>query len=78
MTLDTEKVPIYIPLLNEGSPTLRPTLGEVVEDSVFRVLSCEDYDPEDEEWEFPPGKIVRCVTVVKEGRAILVATEEYR
>ncbi len=51
---------IYISLLNEGVAVWRPTLGEHVRDSVYRVLPTQDYDLETEDWEFPPGSIVRC------------------
>ncbi len=29
-------------------------------DGNYKVLGYKDYDPEDEEWEFPPGSIVQC------------------
>ncbi len=73
----TEKVCIYIPLLGEGVPVLRPTLGQVIKDDIFKVLPTEDYDPEDEHWQFPPGKIVRCIRKIRDGNEILVATAEY-
>ncbi len=51
---------IYIQLLDEGTLVWRPTVGEYVQDFVYRVLPTEDYNPENEEWEFLPGHIVRC------------------
>jgi hypothetical protein len=58
---------IYIQLLNEGSTAYRPTQGELISDDTFRVLPTENYDPEDEEWEFLPGDIVKCVLEEKSG-----------
>ena len=52
---------IYIPLLEEGTPTARPTQAEELVDGTYKVLLPEDgYNPEDEVWEFLPGTIVRC------------------
>ena len=69
---------IYIKLLDENVFVLRPTQGKLVGDMVFEILSTEDYDPEDEHWEFPPGKLVRCAKKFNGslGREILVAIEE--
>lgn len=66
---------IYIPLLEEGVPVVRPTRGTRLGDRVFRVLPVSDYDPETELWEFPPSSIVRCVLERHEGEEILVARE---
>jgi hypothetical protein len=49
---------IYIPLLGEGTPVVRPTQGEIVNENLFRVLPTENYDPEDEQWMFLPGTLV--------------------
>lgn len=51
---------IYINLLNEGSPCCRPTQGIWVSEMTYRVLPTENYDPDDEHWEFPPGSVVEC------------------
>ena len=51
---------IYIPLLNEGTDVWRPAYGLQVGEQTYVVLLSSDYDPEDEEWEFPPGNIVVC------------------
>lgn len=52
-------IKIYIELLEEGTPTWRPTNAEKISEDLYRVLTIDDYDPEDEIWEFPPGSIVR-------------------
>ena len=68
-------VRIYIPLLNEGTPVIRPTNGEQIEQDVFRVLPAAH--SETEEWQFPPGTLVRCAKEVWSGRERLVAKEIY-
>jgi hypothetical protein len=51
---------IYIKLLEEGTDVWRPTLGEFIKDSIYKVLPTDGYDPDLEEWEFIPGAIVIC------------------
>jgi hypothetical protein len=73
---------IYIRLLNEGTDVWRPTLGEKIEDNVYKILPKDDYDPELEEWEFIPGTIVKCELQKKfdrgEPEEVLVAVEKHR
>jgi hypothetical protein len=64
---------IYIPLLNEGVPVVRPTRGNALGNGKFLVLETADYDRETEAWEFPPGSVVSCVLESHNGRDILVA-----
>jgi hypothetical protein len=73
MVLGTNKIKIYIPLLDEGIKVSRPTLAEEVGQGRYKVLPTDDYDPEDEVWEFPPGSIVTCISEVKDGETILTA-----
>lgn len=51
---------IYIELLDEGTPTWRPTQGVDMGNGVFLVLPTNDYDPDDETWAFLPGSQVFC------------------
>jgi hypothetical protein len=77
--LATQRSVIYIQLLDEGTAVWRPTEGEMVADMVFKVLPTENYDPEDEHWEFPPGTIVRCKKQIKhnqEAQEVLIAVEK--
>jgi hypothetical protein len=69
----TDAVEIFVPLLNEGTDVLRPTTGLVLEPNLVRVRATPDYDPAVEEWEFPPGSKVRCVSEVRDHRNVLVA-----
>ena len=73
MALSTDTVEIYVPLLNEGTDVLCPTKGLVIRPNIIQVIATADYDPTIEEWEFPPGCTVRCVTESKGGRTLLVA-----
>ena len=68
---------IFIPLLDEGVPVIRPTSGKKLGDGIFRVLPTENYNPTTETWAFPPGTIVRCVKEVWEGNEVLVAKDQY-
>lgn len=58
---------VYVQLLNEGTPTYRPTQAEEVGEGIYRLLPTDNYDPEDEEWEFLPGALVRCVLEMRSG-----------
>ena len=69
----TDTVEIYIPLLNEGTDVLRPTRAIVLGPDVVQVLTTTDYDPAIEEWQFPPGSRVRCVSEFRGNRQLLVA-----
>jgi hypothetical protein len=53
-----EKLDIYVPLLNEGTYVSRPTTGIVLAPGIVRLEATPNYDPTDEEWEFPPGAVV--------------------
>jgi hypothetical protein len=48
---------IYMQLVDEAVEVWRPVEATVMSDNIFRV---EGPVPADEEWEFPPGSIVRC------------------
>lgn len=67
---------IYIPLLDEGVSVVRPTQAEWVKDDIFKVLPTDDYDPDNEHWQFPPGTLVICEPEIREDKALLVAQEE--
>ncbi|GAA4752525.1 hypothetical protein GCM10023264_19320 [Sphingomonas daechungensis] len=48
---------IYMPLLNEGVDVWRPVEATALTADTYRV---EGDVPDDEEWAFDPGSIVRC------------------
>lgn len=50
---------IYVQLLDEGTPTARPTQAIDLGNGFYKLLPTPNYDPEDEKWEFLPGSTVR-------------------
>lgn len=54
-----DMVKIFIPLLEEGTPTIRPTQAISLGQDRYKILATPDYDPEDEVWAFLPGTVVR-------------------
>jgi hypothetical protein len=75
MASSTNVIELYIPLLNEGTDVLRPTTGLLLGHNIVQVLATVDYDPGVEEWEFPPGSKVKCISETKGGRKLLVARQ---
>ena len=75
MDSPTKTVELYVSLINEGTDVLRPTRGVRLSNEVVKILAAPDYDPAIEEWEFPPGSEVRCVSEGRGGRLLLVARE---
>lgn len=74
MTLET--VEVWVPLLNEGTVVSRPTKAERIDQERYRILPTPDYDPEDEEWEYPPGTVVRCrLDSSEDGSTYLLAVQ---
>ena len=59
MTID-KNVEIYVPLLDEGTPTVRSTQAISLGNDLYKILPAPDYNPKDEKWEFLPGSIVQC------------------
>lgn len=71
--MDSRTDTIYIELLDEGTTVCRPTTGVALGGDVYRVQATPNYDPDDEQWEFVPGTIVKCEREVRSGGSILVA-----
>ena len=63
---------IYVSLLEENIPVRRPVLAELVRDGVYRILD-QEYDPDIETWEFPPGTEVLCQQIQGSAGPILAA-----
>ena len=51
---------IYIPLLDEGTSVWRPAPAWKIDRDTYIVLRPDDYDPDNEHWQFPPGCVVVC------------------
>jgi hypothetical protein len=73
MASSTNVRTVYIPLLSEGTLVVRPTQAIGLGGNVYQVLPTSDYDPNDEEWEFPPGTSVECELETWSGQDVLVA-----
>ena len=66
---------VYVRLLGEGTMVYRPTIGMLQREDVYRLSATAGYDVEDENWEFPPGTLVRCALRLLDDEARLVAVE---
>jgi len=68
-------VEVYVPLLDEGTPTIRGTQAIPLGGDLYRILPTPDYDPEDETWEFLPNSVVRCIRMTDSKESYLQAIE---
>jgi hypothetical protein len=62
-TMATNKVTIYVRLLDEGTEVSRPTEALDLGNGLLKLLPSPDYNSHDfehETWEFLPGSVVRC------------------
>ncbi len=66
MNAPNEPQTIYVYLLNEGTDAWAPAKGERVGADTFRLLPPQ---PRDEDWQFPPGSVVRVETQQKRKKA---------
>lgn len=69
----TAKTQVYVRLLDEGVAVSRPACGIPLREGVFRLEATEEYDPDDEVWEYPPGTVVRCEVTDIGGERVLLA-----
>ncbi len=75
-TRDTDHtVEVYVRLLNEGTETYRPARGLDLGNGLFRLTSATPYDPDDEDWEFPPDSVVALAPRKDENGSYLVAVD---
>jgi hypothetical protein len=56
----TNKVKIYVRLIDEGTEVSRPTEALDLGNGLLELLPTPDYDSEGETWEFGPASVVRC------------------
>lgn len=76
-TMERDIATVYVNLLDEGTPTIRPTSAEVLGDNRYKLLPTDWYDPEDETWEFLPGSIVTCERIrTEKGVSALLAVKQ--
>ena len=65
------RVYVYVPLRDEGTPTVRRTEAVLVGNNTYKIFETPDYDPENENWEFKPGSTVLCFLQHDEGVEIM-------
>ena len=65
--------PIHVRLLGEGTTVYRPAQGLLQSPGVALLLAHSEYDPDDEDWEFKPGTVVRFEVRALDGRQVQVA-----
>ncbi len=68
---NTEEV--YVRLLDEGTIVYRPTLACMKSADVALLVAPDGYNPDDENWEFKPGTLVRLAQRTVGGQKVLVA-----
>lgn len=73
MDLNTESLYVYVRLLGEGTFVFRPAPAEFLAPGLVKLMAPPEYDPEDEEWEFKPGTIVRIECRQLNGENVYVA-----
>lgn len=77
LALSTDMI-IYVKLLEEGTDVWRPTEAKEIKEGLFLMLPTPDYRTCDEQWEFPPGSVVRGEKRVLSGDEVLVAISPKR
>lgn len=70
------KKTVYVNLLGEGTPVVRPVVARQISQSTYELQAPDDYDPEDEEWEFPPFSTVVCEQHIRDGEQVLIAVSQ--
>ncbi|MBX9770728.1 MAG: hypothetical protein K2X29_05125 [Candidatus Obscuribacterales bacterium] len=53
------KTTVYVQLLNEGTDVWRPVPARRIDEHIYILAGADIYNPDNEEWEFPPGTCVR-------------------
>ncbi len=64
---------VYVRLLGEGTIVYRPVPASSAGQDVARLIAPDGYDPDDEDWEFKPGMLVRLEFTSMEGQVVRVA-----
>ncbi len=72
---NTKHMTVFVRLLGEGTHVFRPAKAVLMRPQVAQLLSTDEYDPEDEEWEFKPDSVVRFELRILDGTDENVATE---
>ena len=70
----TETIYVYLP--DEAVDVWRPTLGRLVQGTIFQLLPTTDDIAQDEVWEFSPGAFVECEERELDGDRVLLAVRQ--
>ena len=63
---------VYVRLLDEAVDVWRPVPATPLGHGRYRLGTPDDFDPDGEVWEFPPGAVVECETrVLYEGPTVV-------
>ena len=54
----SDQVTVFVRLLDEGVEVWRPVPAIRLGNGRYEIQATDDYDPECETWEFPPGAVV--------------------
>jgi hypothetical protein len=65
---------VFVKLLDEGVDVWRPVEATPLGDGRYRLVQPDEYDPATESWEFAPGSVVECETLLISGSPTIVAT----
>jgi hypothetical protein len=71
--MTNEPTTVFVRLVDEGTQVYRPSPATHISGPVFRLGMPDGYDPDDEQWEFPPGSTVRCEKRTLDGSEVMVA-----
>ena len=72
----TDLTCVYVRLLGEGTIVFRPAPAQSTGPDTVKLLAPDDYDPDDEDWEFKPGSVVRVEPRTLSGDDVYVAVEK--
>jgi len=68
---------VHVRLLDEGTDCSRPVTALEVAAGIFSLIPSEDYDPDDEKWEFPPGSLVKVVQLQSGSESFTLAIARF-
>ncbi len=73
--LARKSVTVYVRLLSEGTEVSRPIQAQKLREGLYKLTETSNYHTEDEQWEFPPGSLMRCEQREQHGEKFLLAVE---
>ena len=74
---DNEDV-IYVELLNEQTKVYRPVFAIKIKKDVYRLKGFRFFNPNEEQWKFKPGSVVRVESKLLNDVLVKIAIEEVK